>query len=466
LPSLADGRRLGLALALALAAASPLIPGALAEDGAPSRESLQRLSSRAAAAAPEGDVPPFASFLEDPVGGAQPWLVLGVEQRLRYESRTDRVRERPEAVRADFGLSRSRLFLGIAPESAPVRVFFEAQDARKFASDISETVATVDHLDLLQLRAHLDLERWLGAPVRVDVGRSSFDALDRRLIARNRFRNTTNAFDGLRIGLGRRGGAVGADVLALVPVDRRTDSFDPPADDRKLVGLLGRIAGSSLAVEPYYLFYESENGPRQALHTVGAHLYGTLYRGRVDHDLDVALQGGSNGARSHRALAIHAELGRTFQRPSSPRLALWVNYATGDRDPADDRSQRFEPLFGASHAMYGFTDFFSWQNLMSPTLALSFRPTPAVRAELFYRLYWLASSRDALVRAGLVDPTGDSGRFVGQGIDAAIRYRIARLAELEIQYGELVAGSFVDRAGDGRGARVVFASLVLATGGK
>ncbi len=385
---------------------------------------------------------------------------------MRYEGRSGFLRDRPGATRLDFGLSRTRLFLGIVPETAPLRFIFEVQDARQFANDLPGTTATVNHLDLLQLRVDLDLDRLVRAPVRVEVGRSSFDAVDRRLIARNRFRNTTNAFDGLRVELGRKGGALGAEVLALAPTERRTEALDPPAADRGLFGVLGRMTVSAVVVEPYYLSYQSKGALRLALHTAGVHLFGTFDEGRFDHDFDFAFQGGRNGERSHRAFAIHAELGRTFVLPSSPRVAVWINYATGDRDPDDDRDERFEPLFGASHTMYAFTDLFAWQNLINPTIALSFRPKPALRAELFYRLYWLASARDAFVRAGLVDPAGASGSFVGQGIDLSVRYRLFRFAEIEIQYGQLVAGSFVDRVGQGAGARVVFASVILGTGGR
>ena len=93
-----------------------------------------------------------------------------------------------------------------------------------------------------------------------------------------------------------------------------------------------------------------------------------------------------------------------------------MNYASGDRDPTDGVQQRFDPMFGANFAFYGYSGYFSWQNLMDPAVRFSVQPTERLRAELIYRSYWLASDKDAWVRGLRIDPTGNSGARVACGV--------------------------------------------------
>lgn len=420
--------------------------------------------SRAAAATPEAIRPGYAQDPGTLWKDAPSWLVLGLEQRVRGEHRSGRLRERPEATELGFGLSRSRLFVGIEPASSAITFAFELSDARQFATDLPKTPVTVNELDLLQAKMTLELTRWLGSPFTIELGRTSFDAIDRRLIARNRFRNTTNAFDGARVRLGNRTATRGLEFLALIPTQRRPQTLDRPYENRRLLGVVGEMRSSSIAFEPYYLYTRADEASRVRLHTLGFHLYGPLTP-RLDHDVDFAYQLGTSEGRTHAAFALHAELGHSFARGGSSRLALWVNYASGDRDPDDDRNETFVPLFGASHMMYGFTDLFAWQNLVNPTASYSLRASRSVRVDAFYRCYWLASSRDAWTRAGLQDPRGPAGSFLGQELDIGFRWSFLRAFELELSYGELFAGKFVGRTGGGRGATVFFASISVGTGG-
>jgi hypothetical protein len=52
---------------------------------------------------------------------------------------------------------------------------------------------------------------------------------------------------------------------------------------------------------------------------------------------------------AHRAFSSHVELGATFAHAWPPRVAVLHDYATGDRDPADDACERFDRRVGALH---------------------------------------------------------------------------------------------------------------------
>lgn len=415
-----------------------------------------QIPTRAAAAAPEGDVPSYT--FSAPGAETPSWLDFGFELRVRGEDRTLRLRSDREPGSPSGGFSRARLLALVAPESWPIRFTLEVQDARQFGTDFPATPATTNTIDVLQLRGDLELGRVFGAPIRIQAGRTSFDAIDRRLVARNRFRNTTNAFEGVRIRFGSP--ALGAEALALWPVERRPEELDGADRDRKLLGATGAIRRGPLSLEPYYLYAHASADLPVALHTAGVHFFGSLGE-RWDHDVHAAFQLGTAAGEKHRAFAFHGELGRSYQAAWNPRLAAWLNYASGDARPDDGKSGRFDPLFGASHVMYGLTDLFSWQNVVNPTAAVSLSPFANVRVQGFYRLYWLQSPRDAWVRAGLRDPTGESGSFVGQEVDFQLRFQVFSFAELDVQYGELFAGGFVKRTGGGTGARLLAAAVTL-----
>ncbi|HXV61356.1 MAG TPA: alginate export family protein [Vicinamibacteria bacterium] len=412
------------------------------------------LRSFALAATPEADIPAYVS-------AASPGWIIGFELRSRWEDRSGRLRDRPDPAELTLGLTRARVSLGFAPEQSSFRFSLEAQDARQLGSDFPETPLTVNELDLLQLRIRFDLDPVLHVPMAVEAGRISFDALDRRLIARNRFRNTTNAFEGVRVRIGRTPSPIALEVLALWPTQLRAESLDKLDENRRLFGTIGSIHRPQLVLEPYYLFYDANTDRRNTFHTTGVHLFGPI-GDRWDHDLHAAFQLGSLGEDAHRAFAFHGELGRRFESAWAPRISAWLNYASGDAEPDDSRSGRFDPLFGASHTMYGFTDLMSWQNTINPVVSLTLSPSSRFELELMHRLYWLASAKDAFVRAALRDPEGDSGTFIGQELDVELRWDLLPFAELNVQYGELFAGGFVKRTGGGTGARVFYVALTVS----
>ena len=90
--------------------------------------------------------------------------------------------------------------------------------------------------------------------------------------------------------------------------------------------------------------------------------------------------------------AVYAAVRQEQFRPSS--------------DPIPFCSNRYDRLYGASHTMYGYSDLFSWSNMLNPSLYLMTRVIPTVRIETFYRMYWLASATDAWLNNGPPRITG------------------------------------------------------------
>ena len=157
----------------------------------------------------------------------------------------------------------------------------------------------------------------------------------------------------------------------------------------------------------------------------------------------------------HRAYLQHAEVGYTFDRSWAPTVAVLYDYASGDDRPDDDESNRFDTLFGARRFEYGPTGIygvFARSNVQSPGYRLTAKPASGVDVMVAHRLYWLASASDAWTTSGVRDPSGEAGSFVGQQLEARLRWEVVPgNLRLEVGGAHLFAGGFFDDAPNATG---------------
>lgn len=380
------------------------------------------------------------------------WLEFGIEHCTRFEYRSDY--RRPDLLDDEQFLLRSRLYIGVRDILDPLRFAVEFQDSRQFHSDFPERNRDVDEAELVQAFAELYLEDALGAgyPLQFRAGRMSLDYVDRRLVARNRWRNTTNAFDGFRVRLGQGEADWQLDVFAVQPVERLMTSPDRSNEEQWFYGLTGawRRWSRHITLEPYYFVLDEDrkgrDNPDREIHTVGLHGFGPIGGTQLDYDFDTAFQFGDDGERRQRAYAVYGEVGYTLQHAWKPRVSASLTFASGDRDPDDGITERFDRLFQATHGP-STSDLFSWQNIISPKIRLTLSPSSKFRLDTSYGAYWLASDSDAWVLPGRRDPSGDSGDFVGQEVELRMRYRIDPRVELEVGYSHFFPGSFFRNTG-------------------
>lgn len=406
--------------------------------------------------------------------GAPEWLRFGLDHRWRFEH-----------LQHDFRASSSGNATGLSirtlvtaeAQLAPLALGIELQDSRAYASAQTPLNTTiVDPLELLQAYVAL---RWRG--LSLSAGRLTLDVGSRRLVARNEFRNTLNAFTGLDAQWTAPGGAL-VRALAVVPVVRLpTDAtelarnvprFDRENANTLLWGLFASTAPSEGApslldraqLEGYLLGLHERDGTdapstNRRLFTQGLRLLRAPRAAQLDYQLEGILQLGSSRASSaaddttdlvHRAGSLHATLGYRFDVAATPRLALQYDYASGDQDPGDGVQGRFDPLFGARRFDFGPTGLygaFSRANLSSPSWRVEAAPHARVELMLAHRLVWLASSRDAWPPAGLRDTSGASGTFVGNQLEARVRWTpLPKNLVLEVGGAYLVRGRFASTA--------------------
>jgi hypothetical protein len=388
------------------------------------------------------------------------WLQLGADHRLRFEYRDDDIR-RPQAAGTDMPLLlRSRVYAGVQTPWQPLRFAAEFQDSRRFNGDFPRDDRDFNEHDFIQGWAELHWPALLGhdprgnaRPLNLRAGRMSFEMLDRRLIARNEWRNTSNNFDGVRLELGQEANDWHLEFLALHPVTRLLDAPDSANKAIDLSGVVGhwRAWSPKLTLEPFYLRLRQapERGNdflRRDIKTLGLRWYGTGLGG-FNYDVSLIQQTGWQGEQEHEADAVTAELGYTWnESPWKPRLSAFVGHASGDADPTDATDNRFERLFGFGRP-WSANDYIVFENLDTLKWRLELAPPGALRIDAGYSLYWLAQSRDRFSNlmggSGNRDLTGQSGDFLGREFDLRARYPLSPRLDATLGYAWFATGEFV-----------------------
>jgi hypothetical protein len=410
--------------------------------------------------------------------GAPAWLEFGVVYRLRLEQLETNYRA---ASADDVTALMMCSLLNARASFAPAFVAVELQDARAYLADTPPLDTTsVNVLEILE--GHIGLQRTslfaTGDVLDARLGRITMDVGSRRLVARNQYRNAINGFTGVDAqwtspALHR------LRAFAVVPVTRLPQKAEAIADNQIAVDqedtdalFWGGFYSSPALLGParveMFVFglHESDGDlatRNRRLLTPGLRIHAEPAPGQLDFQAEGAYQVGTSRATTavddtrdldHRAFFGRAELGWSLQAPWSPRVVGQYDYASGDGDPDDGSNGRFDTLFGARRFDFGPTGIygpFARTNISSPGARLEVAPSQAFDGFAAYRLYWLASARDAWTTAGLQDSTGRSGSFIGQQAEVRIRWHaIPKNLDLEVGAAHLLRGGFAVEAPDGR----------------
>jgi hypothetical protein len=417
-----------------------------------------------------------------------PWLRLAVEQRSRVEHTENTFFAGGDADPTALAM---RTLVAIEASSDPAALVVELIDARTYAdADTRLNTTHVDPLELLQAHVALRPKDVFLAGDRAEIrfGRMTIDLGSRRLVARNDFRNTINAFTGIDTRWSSPA-QHGVRAFAVLPVLRQPGT-DPAMrenrvelDRENVHALLWAVAyespafrgttGELYAVGLHERDSASTPNPHRQLVTPGVRVLRRPRPGSVDFQLEAAVQTGRSRASAmatddldHLAYTWHAQIGFKLRAPGELRIAVHHDHASGDRDRDDGKNQRFDTLFGARRFEFGPTGTYgalSRSNLISPALRLEAQPHPRLEAMAMYRLMWLASIEDAWVPAGLHDPAAGS-RFVGQQLEGRLRWQaIPKNLGVELGGARLIRGAFARDATDGRRAPASYLYLQLTT---
>ncbi|MFD0912222.1 alginate export family protein [Methylophilus luteus] len=429
------------------------------------------------------------------------WLDIGLEYRARYEYRDNDFR-RPRENLDEPLLLRTRAYVGLKNILDPFRFAVEAQDSRRNNSDYTRSNDTrdVDKADFVQ--AYLELyykdsifgkdDLGNSRPFWVRGGRLAWESLDRRLIARNEWRNTTNTFQGIRANIGEKKNDWQLEAFAVQPVQRFTDKLDEVDHSQNFYGVIGdwRRWSEYVTIQPYY-FLLRQNGDdvvydtngnslsdrrfitaaaqNQAridreIHTGGIRVFGVVPGTQWDYDASYVKQWGkqqrfiSNAIGyanvDHDAYAYNAEVGYTVKHPWKPRFSTSYGVASGDKTTAagNDFSDngRFDRLFGFARP-WSNNDYIQMENIRAAKVRVEFDPKVPfldnVKVDTGFSWYQLDDASDRWnAGANLRDRTGNSGRDLGKEYDLRVRFPINQYAALNLGYAHFWAGDFVQDA--------------------
>ena len=413
---------------------------------------------------------------------------LSGDHRTRYERLSNQFRAGLDGIARALML---RTRVSGEMDLGDVRLRVELQDSRSYLADSVTAVTTsmVNPLELLQAHVEIPLDDLFlrGSRSVLRAGRITMDIGSRRLISRNRFRNTSDGFTGVEWSwTGPNDGQVR--TFYTLPVERRVagDILDnSPRLDKEWSNL--RLWGVHFSRpdphgqpgpgEVYYYGLDEADAPGLAtadrhLHSMGVRFHRPATPGGFDYEFESTFQfGRSRASRSatvdltHVAHLQHIGAGYTFAAPGTPRLQLQFDHASGDRDPADGRNNRFSSLYGSrsfEHGPSGIHGAFARANVTTPGARLTLAPRSGVNLMGAARGYWLASAADEWTTAGIGNAGGASARHVGTLWELIGGWElVAAGVRVEAGLVRLSAGELMKNAGKGD-ATYTFAQTTLS----
>lgn len=340
-----------------------------------------------------------------------------------------------------------------------LRLFVQGKSADSTDRDLpgGRRTLEVDTLDLQN--AFLDIMWDAGGAGKflVRPGRQELSYGKQRLISPLDWANTRRTFDG---GLARMDrGDWRVDMFWTRPVVIEKYEFNKPDSDVDFFGayLSGKPAGGPLVVDAYWLGRERDGSqtegaaPRERRYTVGGRMESPLGDTGLDAELELGWQYGDLGDRDIRASFVAAQVGyKASSLPWNPRTYVGFDYASGDTDPEDGRSETFDPLYPLGHAYLGYVDLVGRKNVIDYSTGVSVTPHAAVRFNADLHHFRRASTDDALYNAGnavVRDGAAGDSREVGTELDLTVHVKMTPRTSALLGYSHFWAGSFIRESG-------------------
>jgi hypothetical protein len=381
--------------------------------------------------------------------GLDEGFTLGLIQRTRFENISDNVQL--GASDNDQVLA-IRTLLNAQYNKGNFTSQLEFADIRQELADDDSILKsrTVNAADFLQAnigyRFGAEQNTW------VRLGRFSEDWGSRRLMARNRFRNTINAFDGLVVHHDSDNGVqtrfMATQVVRRLPGDFASQldneiEADESSDAQRFYGFHSSLPNlfDAFTAEVFYYSIKEKDTSRartrnKDFDSMGFRLRKPPRAGEFEFEIETIFQKGERHGSTastditkldHRAYFQYLMLGYSFDVPSNLRLQFELDYASGDNNPFDQDNERFDSLFGPTtfeFAVVGLYDPFNRSNIVTPGVRLLADVTSDISLMASYRHWWLADAQDSWGRTGLRDKTGQSGRYLGQHLQLRLRWDV------------------------------------------
>jgi len=400
------------------------------------------------------------------------WASFGGSLRGRLESWFDFGFGTPSPDDDVFALGRLRLH-GDVHFGRSVRAFVELKSALSTDRDLPGGKRNTDVDDIALQQAFVDLR----LPVAEDssltlrLGRRDIEYGRQRLVSPLPWANTLRTWDGASLHFENDVGFVDGFWTLFAPV--RKHRFNKPDEDQQFFGIYasGKPGLPRLVVDLYALglarngsFNRNGSIGNDDRYTLGSRIATPLGTRVFSLEFEGAYQlgrvGGANVSAFMLALELAAEVADAW---AAPRLALGLDYASGDHSPGGD-VQTFDPLYPLGHAYFGIMDVVGRQNLIDVNPSLTVHLLSGTTLQLSGHIFHRAQRQDALYNpGGMVVRPGAPGtsRDVGQEIDVVLSQRFGRHVTADLGYGHFFPSTFIEQTGSDQAIDFVYLQLAL-----
>ncbi|WP_300089136.1 alginate export family protein [uncultured Nitrosomonas sp.] len=384
------------------------------------------------------------------------WLLsFGGSFWYRYMHETDS-RLNAAGINNDYHLLRTRLHADLWYQDR-FRLFAEMLDARAFGLDMPSLAIDRNRTDMLNLFADVKLGQAMDGSAYLRVGRQELLYGSQRLISTLDWANTRRTFQGVKTFW--QTPTFNLDAFWVRPMTTEPNNFDNWDKDRNFVGLWGTYkAIPGQVLDLYYLSLIDNRMVSPANMAVGnvlqgdsvLHTIGTRWVGDYEcilYELEGMYQFGRRSHLDISAFSVASGVGYQLPLPMNPQFWLRYDFASGDKNHRDGRSNTFNQLFPFGHAYFGYIDQVGRQNVHDFNAQFTLHPQPWVTFQGQYHRFYLANKRDFLYNAAgvgtLRDITGQSGSHVGDEIDFLLNFHVSRHQDILLGYSKLFTGEFI-----------------------
>jgi hypothetical protein len=475
-----------------------------------SKVTLFLLSAAAAGAqyAPPSPPTPLPGAIDAYLAANDPLLNgwdFGVNERLRYEDKTD-AGTTHAGSNFDFFANPAttnsneywlnRVMPRISYSDAWFTAYVEARSSYSIGDDrytstaAGKNLAEDDGPFQLQM-AYLQFGNLKAEPFTLKVGRQELTYGEGRLVGNAFWLNIPHTFDAVRARY--QDSFFGVDLFAARLVYVSEDHAEESRPQDTLSGAYFDFPGLSKAnVTELYVF--ARNVPRSIIGDNWTHVpapfrftapqdtYTFGYRtktkpgafGPWDYGIELMGQTGDRTAVFPGTSVAAAKVAPRLNQdawafvlqgsytwkdvPMTPKAAVIVSWASGDRSSTDKDSQTFQNILPSNHGLYGSMDLSSLQNIEDYRLSFSVKPTKATSLALDFHQQYLENTHDfwynvAGVPRNTAGATPGSGKGfginptysddIGQEVDLVGGWTLAKGVLLEGGLGHFFRGEYV-----------------------
>ena len=213
------------------------------------------------------------------------------------------------------------------------------------------------------------------------------------------------------------------------------------------VGLYSHFEFTSFKIEPFAAWRNNlhhDEKPELNYYYGGFRAY-DLSAGFI-YDSTFVKQGGKFGDSDVDAYAYVAKAGYQSSSRYKPMFTLGYIYASGDKDPNDNKAETFSAPFGANDGLhYGRMDVMVWANMSDVQAKLALSPLENMKVQFEYHYFNLAQANDKWYFFGYKNLPGNSYTEIGDEYDLIVKYNVLKDLDLLAIGTYLNAGNFIKK---------------------